>query len=382
MNQVYGRKETLAYAKNAKPGDQTVIVNWDLISEIPDQYEVKIVDVEFDPKNISAFFTNVGTEKNPKWYPHIDFMYKIAEARGVSGSDVEATILYEDVEIDEINMTETGQIVRKKVGYEVKKSSTVLEEDGTLRGSGERISMENAWETCVKAWHKEEKATQGYSPEIVKNGEFTYYKKKCTGAHYYVQSGQYSNATPLKYDTKWKRRCHFDEELSKALGKADSKVKSKCIREIVGLPTAFESHELQRGKITVTRVIRSRKILQAEAAANLSSMANGNQPQLESQEILFGSQEEKETTSPIQPSAQVKVPEPQTRYDQALEVLGFYISEKLMPDNAIAAAQETLDWLNNNPNAESSQYWGNVTNRIKSIESQVAQDFRKNHSIY
>ena len=275
---IYGVASTIKEARAAKPGNQTVLVNWEAIEELPDQFEVKMVKVEFDPKNLDKFFTNVGSKTKPKWYPHIDFMYKIAEARGVTGNDANLDPIYEDVEIDEINMTKTGRIVKKKVGYVCKKSACVLNEDGTNRTSGERVSIENSWEKCVKMWHNEEAATQGYSPELVKDGEYEYFGKK-TGKHYFKINGKYKNATPLKYDTKWKRQCSFDEELDKAAGKADSKSKSKAIREVVGLPTGFESEDLKEGRFIFAKIRRSREILQLESAANLTRISAGKQQQ-------------------------------------------------------------------------------------------------------
>lgn len=381
MSKIYGDKDTIKQAQNAKPGDSTIIVNWDAIKEIPDQYEVKIAKVEFDPLNLDKFFTNVGTKFEPKYYPHIEFMYKIAEARGVMGSDAISETIYEDVEIDEMNMTSTGQIMkRKKVGYMVKKSAYVLEEDGTTRPSGERISIENAWEECVKAWHKEEKLTEGYSPAIVKDGEYEYYKKEYTGKHIMVQNGKYLNAVPLKYDTKWKRKCHFDEALDKAHGKADSKAKSKAIREVVGLQTGFLPEDLATGRIIVSRVRRSREILQAESAARLTALSQGTQ-EPKAQSLLFGpsggTMEIVEDTEPE--------PEPvETNRDKLIKALEFYLNEKTveLDDETVKTVNIMLKWLNDTLEAESNdKYWEKAMGNLHAIEKGIPEFTRFNHGI-
>ena len=381
MSKIYGDEDTIKRAREAKPGDSTVIVNWDAIKEIPDQYEVKIIEVKFDPSNLEKFFTNVGTKYDPKYYPHIEFMYKIAEARGVSGGEAITETLYEDVEIDEMNMTTTGQIIKKKVGYMVKKSAYVLEEDGTTRPSGERISIENAWEECVKAWHKEEKLTEGYSPTIVKDGEYEYYNKKYTGKHYFIINGKYKNAVPLKYDTKWKRKCHFDDELAKSLGKADSKAKSKAIREVVGLQTGFLPEDLAEGRIIVSRVRRSRGILQAESAARLSALSNGTQEQKE-HTMLFGpSGGTIEMVEDTEPEIEIVTP---TNREKLIKALEYYLNEETVELNETdtGTVNTMLKWLNDTLEAESNEaFWNKAMGNLKKIESGIPEFARFEHGL-
>ena len=381
MSKIYGDEDTIKRAREAKPGDSTVIVNWDAIKEIPDQYEVKIIEVKFDPSNLEKFFTNVGTKYDPKYYPHIEFMYKIAEARGVSGGEAITETLYEDVEIDEMNMTTTGQIIKKKVGYMVKKSAYVLEEDGTTRPSGERISIENAWEECVKAWHKEEKITEGYSPAIVKDGEYEYYNKKYTGKHYFIINGKYKNAVPLKYDTKWKRKCHFDDELAKSLGKADSKAKSKAIREVVGLQTGFLPEDLAEGRIIVSRVRRSRGILQAESAARLSALSNGTQEQKE-HTMLFGpSGGTIEMVEDTEPEIEIVTP---TNREKLIKALEYYLNEETVELNETdtGTVNTMLKWLNDTLDAESNEaFWNKAMGNLKKIESGIPEFARFEHGL-
>jgi len=381
MSKIYGDEDTIKRAREAKPGDSTVIVNWDAIKEIPDQYEVKIIEVKFDPSNLEKFFTNVGTKYDPKYYPHIEFMYKIAEARGVSGGEAITETLYEDVEIDEMNMTTTGQIIKKKVGYMVKKSAYVLEEDGTTRPSGERISIENAWEECVKAWHKEEKITEGYSPAIVKDGEYEYYNKKYTGKHYFIINGKYKNAVPLKYDTKWKRKCHFDDELAKSLGKADSKAKSKAIREVVGLQTGFLPEDLAEGRIIVSRVRRSRGILQAESAARLSALSNGTQEQKE-HTMLFGpSGGTIEMVEDTEPEIEIVTP---TNREKLIKALEYYLNEETVELNETdtGTVNTMLKWLNDTLEAESNEaFWNKAMGNLKKIESGIPEFARFEHGL-
>lgn len=377
---IYGDANTIKEAKAAKPGNQTVLVNWEAIEELPDQFEVKMVKVEFDPQHLDKFFTNVGSEKKPKWYPHIDFMYKIAEARGVIGSDANMQPIYEDIEIDELNMTQTGVIIKKKVGYSCKKSAYVLTEDGTERPSGERISIENSWENCVKMWHKEEKATHGYSPEIVKDGEYTYYSKTYTGKHYFTINGKYKNATPLKYDTKWKRQCSFDEELDKAAGKADSKSKSKAIREVVGLPTGFESEDLKEGRFIFAKIRRSREILQLETAANLSRISAGKQAQEDPVKLLFKA--EPDIVQDEKPESEPE-PELEPARDRLINALKKYIENDCIPDDKMGGINTMLEWLEKTNDAENNKtFWNKAIKNIKDLEKNIPEEFLIDHKLY
>lgn len=383
MSKLYGDEETIKLAKAAKPGDNSVLVNMELVKELPEEFEAGVVKVSFDKQNIDKFFTNVGSKQKPKWYPHIEFMYKIAEARGISGSELIAEPIYEDVEIDEMNRTLTGQIIKKKVGYIVKKSASVLNEDGTIFNSGERVSIENAWEECLAAWHKEEKATKDYTTVI--DGEYTAYNRKQNGRHYVVVNGQYSNAVPVKYETKWDRKCHFDEVLDKSLGKADSKAKSKAIREIVGLPTAFATEDLNKGYIIVSRIRRNRDILKLETAAKLSYLSGGGKPK---PNLLFGEMEEdlevvetieqKIDTAPnAEPVPVSETKTPKQFLIESLETYGKNISEDL-----VETVDNILAWLDKTETPETTPFWTKAINLLKRIEEDMPEDFRVKHGLY
>lgn len=390
MSKIYGKEDVINRAKSAKPGDMTMMINWDAIEELPDEFEPHVNAVKFDPKNLDKFFTNVGSDKYPKWYPHIEFMYKIAEARGVKGSEVIAEPLYEDVEIDEMNMTTTGMLMKKKVGWVVKKSAEVLEEDGTMRTSGERISVENAWENCIKLWHKEEAATQGYSTEIVKDGEYTYYKKQYTGKHYIVQNGQYKNAVPIKYDTKWKRKICFDEALDKALGMADSKAKSKAIREVVGLPTGFSSPDLASGEIIVCKIRRSRMIMKAETAAKLAYMSRGGGHSNEPIELLFNNDPkgipEPTINAPVEPLDSQPFEEyepPKTQKELFIAAIDQYNQAGQIPEVMMETAEGMIRWVESQDKPEENvKYWGKALENLTQIENEIPEDYRIKHGLY
>ena len=370
MSKIYGDENTIKLVNEKKPGDNSIMVNLELVRNLPDEFEVGVVKVPFDNKNIDKFFTNVGTQSNPKWYPHIEFMYQIAEARGITGSTVSVEPIYEDVEIDEQNMTTTGQIIKKKVGYMVKKSAEVLNEDGTFYNPGERVSIEHAWQDCLTAWHKEEKATEGYSNVI--DGEYEAFNKKQYGKHYVVVSGKYKNTFAVKYGTKWERKCHFDEVLDKAVGKADSKAKSKVIREVVGLPTAFATEDLQKGYIIVSRIRRSRDILKLETAAKITYLSNGGQPK---PNLLFGELEDDVTVVEHEPVPVTK--SPKQWLIESLETYGKNISDEL-----VDTAGKVLEWLDKTEAPETTTFWVKAINLLKTIEEDVPEDFRVKHGLY
>jgi hypothetical protein len=368
MSNIFGAEDTIKKAKAARPGDPTVLINWDLINDLPEEFEAKISEVKF---NVDEDFTNIGTDSKPKYYPKTKLMYKIADAIGLSG-DSESIIepIYEDVEIDEMNMTTTGMIIRKKVGVRVQKRSYILAEDGAKRYSSVRSGKHNAWENCLKVWHKEEKTTKGYS--LCKDGEFTYYNKKQHGKFYEVVSGKYTNQYPVKYATKWDRKCYFDDEMDKAEGQADTKAHLKTIRELAGLTTGFLPQDLRDGRFIFQKIRRSRESLKMETAVRLSNI--GKEPAKETK-LLFGSEPKEDIV--VDPE-----PEPVSKtlkqiLIETIESYGQSITEEMQD-----TVDSLLSWLDKTDNPEESKYWTNGINLLKQIEQDMPEEFRVKHGLY
>jgi hypothetical protein len=136
MSRIFGEKETIEAAQKAGPGDKTVYINWDAIRELPDEYEVVISKVEYNPKNLEIDFSSVG---NGFYMPQPQLMYRIAEAKGIRGGEKSISEpIVEDTDINPMMCKgiETPPQFRKMiVGRRVRKYSLVLEEDGTERRS-------------------------------------------------------------------------------------------------------------------------------------------------------------------------------------------------------------------------------------------------------
>ncbi len=367
MSKIYGDKDTIKRAQAAQPGDKTVYINWDAIRELPDQFEVKIVDVKFTEDD----FTNVGSKKTPSWYPKTSLMYSIAEARGVSGALNSITeTVYEEIDISEMYMDGKHQIMRKKVGYIVKKASCVLNEDGTERHSSVRHGVFNAWEECTALWHKEEKATEGYNAKLLKaypSGD-KYYE--------YTWDGKV-NKKSLKYDTKWKRTSHFDELMDVAFGQADTKAHLKTIRELAGLPTGFTTEDLKPGLFTFAKITRSREALQLDQAAHLNSIEKGGTGK--PQKLLFGSG----TIETVEETEPEKEPE-ETNREKLIKAFDYYLNEKdiELTDKDRDSVTNTLAWIKDNAEAESNiPFWKKAIKNLTIIEGPLPEFARFDHGI-
>lgn len=239
-------QEVAQYLQQAKPGDRAVYVNMDAIRELPEQFEVVVTKVEYDKNNLANDFSNVGTKDTPSWMPDPQLMYKIAEAKGISGTDIShSESIVEEVDINPMlrkPMDSSPTLRKMVVGKRVTKQSYVLQDDGTERRSSVCTIEYNVWERCLEAWSKEESYTDGYT-----------------------KPGQYSN----KYDTMYKRRAHFDTEMKFAQPKAETKANLKTIRELAGMMTGFAPADLKTGFLIFSRVRRSSDSLKVEAAAQL-----------------------------------------------------------------------------------------------------------------
>lgn len=353
-NKIYGDDATIKRAKAAKPGDKTVLINWDAIEELPDQYEIVVSEVKFD---IAKDFSDVG---NGNYMPAPDLCYKIAEAKGIKGcGNAHIEPIYEDVDTSEMTMADIPVLQKMLVGYRCSKQSTVTEEDGTERPSSVCTIDYNVWNRVTEMWATEEKYTDGYS-----------------------RKGKYDN----KYDTKWKRKSHFKSELKFAMQKAETKAHVKTIRELAGLMTGYRAIDLKEGRMIFAKVRRSRKILQAEAAAHLVALSNGKQDS-EPIDLLFGAEPAKiadtitETTSGKGiPASVVNNNTIKTPKERVLEAIDKYKGS--IDDSLIDRTDALVSWIDGQDSPETTPFWANVIDHLKAIEDSIPEDFRVEHGLY
>lgn len=349
MSKIYGDENTIKKAREAKPGDNTVLINWEAIADLPDEYEAIISEVKF---KISDDFSDVG---NKTYMPTPALHYKIAEARGIHGGSNSITNpIYEDVDINQMNMVDTPFFTKMLVGYRSMKYSTVMEEDGTERRSSACTIDYNVWNRCLELWTKEEMYTEGYT----KPPKF-----------------------PSKYDTKWKRKSHFQTELKFAMQKAETKAHEKTIRELAGLMTGYKESDLRSGCLIFAKIRRSRKILQAETAARLTHLASGGHPK---PNLLFGELEDDvkiieqdNTVDNVVVEETTEVKTPKQWLIESIETYG-----KNIPESLTDTADAVLKWLDKTENPETTTFWGKAINLLKTIEEDMPEDFRVKHGLY
>ena len=343
MSKIYGDENTIKKAKAAQPGDNTVLINWEAIADLPDEYEAIISEVKF---KISDDFSDVG---NKTYMPTPALHYKIAEARGIHGGSNSITSpIYEDVDINQMNMIDTPFFTKMLVGYRSMKFSTVMEEDGTERRSSACTIDYNVWNRCLELWSKEEMYTEGYT-----------------------KPSKFGN----KYETKWKRKNHFQTELKFAMQKAETKAHEKTIRELAGLMTGYKETDLKSGCLIFAKIRRSRKILQAETAARLVNLSNGGKP---SQNLLFEQDVEVVEHEPEpEPNAVPETKTPKQWLIESIETYGKNISDSLTD-----TADAVLKWLDKTEAPETTTFWAKAINLLKTIEEDMHEDFRVKHGLY
>lgn len=374
MNQkIYGDANTINEAKNAKPGDRSVYINWDAISELPAEYEVVVTQVNYDPKNLDNDFTQVGTDRNPSWYPTTQLMYKIGEACGISGGHADSAPITEEVDINPMlrkPLDAEPTYRRMTVGRSVTKQSSRLMEDGSLLYSSVCTSEYNAYERCLELWSKEEMYTDGYT-----------------------KKGRYDN----KYETSYQRRAHFDAEMKHAHAKAETKAHTKTIRELAGLPTGFDPKDLTSGVLIFARVRRSREVLQMETAARLSAISQGHNPGEAPARMLFGptvedtppsSEPSHAEPSHVEPEPTFTPPPPEpepvkkTKREELISVLKYYQTEKLITPDLDDTVFNVIAWLNNTPDAEKQdEWWAKAMSILKMVEDKVPAEGRITHNL-
>lgn len=388
MSRIYGDKDAIAAAKRAKPGDKKVYINFDAINELPEEFEVVVSKIEFDPKNLDADFSDVG---NGHYMPQPQLMYRIAEAKGIRGCQDSITEpVIEEVDINPLLMKGLGEqpIMRKMcVGRKVSKQSKVVEEDGTERSSSLCTCIYNVWERCKELWSREEMDTNGYDDKIVKTGEYEYFGKKKYGPHY--KKGQY--VFEIKYNLPLKRQLHFDSEMKFAHAKAETKAHEKTIRELAGLMTGYKKNDLSEGKLYFAKVRRSREILKAESAARLSALSKGKQIEQKPQVSLFGPGEIEEQITQVNPvdfpvveEKKESILKDKPKWEQFIEVINHYSEENIIPTDIKKSVEKAFDWVFSGKEKaeEHTEYWEKAINILRALENDIPKLGKIEHNLY
>ena len=361
MTRIIGDPETIKRVENAKPGDKSMYINLDAIRELPDEYEIVLTEIRFDPKNLKADFSDVG---NKTWMPTPQLMYRIAEAKGIHGGEKSISEpVIEDIDINPLLMaplTQAPTIQRRTVGRKVTKYSTVVEEDGTLRRSSPCTCLYNVWERCCEAWSKEEFYTDGY---------------KKAGAY------------PNKYDTPLKRKLHFDSEMKFAHAKAETKAHEKTIRELAGLMTGYSETDLKDGRLVFAKVRRSAMALKLETAARVDAIRRGVSAPAPV-EALFGAEPAAQIEAPPPSDIEFAPPEPEpvaqkSKRDEMLAVLQVYKAENRVPVDDMKAVDSMIAWLDKTPDADTNPthaaWWSKCVKNLETIEQKIPAVGRLEH---
>lgn len=363
--------------KNAKPGDPVCYVNLDAIEALPDQFQATLGVVDF---NKAADFTNVGSDKYPNWYPGTRLMYDIANKRGISScGEIEVEAIYETVDISLMELAPNPCPMQKKTGYIVKKTGFVVQEDGTSQ-TVQEAGIDNAWDEAVKLWTKEELACDGYTKTVEDKYKRKGYNAEWNGALTFKE---------YKYDTKYKRRSHFQDLFDKSFGMATTTAWLKVIRRLAGLKTGYTDAELSEGKFYFAKITKSTGAIKAEAAARLTALSHGIENNGASR-ALFGPSEpaapEPRNVTPPPGYAPPPTPSPETlaaqdaapvdQREELIRVLKVYDSMKLVD----ATNKETFDkmsaWLEVTADAATSPFWIKAIGVLTDIELAVPDAMR------
>ncbi len=389
MSQIYGDPETIKRAGSAKAGDKSMYINMEAIRELPDEYEAVITEVKFDPNNLDADFSDVGSGN---WMPQTQLMYRIAEACGISGGDRSVSKpVIEEIDINPLlmlGMTEVPTVRRMTVGRSVTKFSTRMQEDGTLRASSSCDAEYNVWDRCLEQWAKEEEQTDGYDEKKV--GTFPSGDKFFT-AEWTKDNKVQTKKIPLKYDTMYKRRTHFQGEMKFAHAKCETKAHTKTIRELAGLMTGYSTADLKAGKLTFAKIRRSRESIKAEAAARLTAISRAGSQGEEPTALLFGPQDAREAEVPVAAASEEEtvefiVPEEEPekpKRDQLLAVLKVYNENGMIVPAYVEAGKAMIGWLEANETAEDrTELWEKAVGNLHLIEEKIPEEGRITHTIY
>lgn len=366
---IKGDEQTVKRIMEAKPGDPCVYVNMEAVMHLPDDVEPVPVVVKFDPLKD---FEDIGDEGKPSFYPIPKLMYLIAQERGISqiGNTITET-LYEEVNISEQEMSPVPVIMKMKVGYSCTKTGATLGDDNTQIVRTHSKSF-NAWDKCRKAWSTEEMYTEGYS-----------------------KLSKYPN----KYDTKWKRRNHFQKMLQHAWSVVDTQSWLKCIRDCACMLTGYQMDQIKEGKFYWIKIRRSEAIRKLETAARLDCIRNGGgapaltqqaKPQIEEKPIiqieekpLFTDFESSPEPEPVKGKESEKET---TQRDKLIMTFQYYIEKGLIPnknDEWLIAIKKMLSWLEKNKDAEmqTAKFKSSVDN-LKMLEKSIPAEGRLNHGLY
>jgi predicted SnoaL-like aldol condensation-catalyzing enzyme len=255
------------------PNKKNNYINYDVIDSLPDGWEISISEFKFDPNKIDEYFTNLGSYKKPSWYPKTETMYKIGDMIGAEGTKYTMTDwITEEVDINPILMKPIAAepTMRKMiVAARVTKISKVRCEDGNFRQSTPESNEFNFFDRACLEFLNEEEVTDSYKKH-----------------EKYRDSGK---DIPFKFNTPVKRQKRLVELKKFAVQQAGTKATCKTIRVLAGIPTGFETKDLQDGKLVFMKYIKSKKVQKLELAAHLDAIRQGNTGNIENATSdLFG----------------------------------------------------------------------------------------------
>jgi len=361
---IKGDPQTIKRAQSAPAGDSSVYINFDAIKELPEEYEVVVTAVKYDPKKLDISFADVGSKAQPSWYPMPELMYKVAEACGISGSEEsETSPVTEEIDINPMLMKGPEQAPtyrRKTIGRSVSKRSSRIMEDGTPIWSSLCTAEYNVWERCLENWSKEAMYSEGYTlPSTSKYG--------------------------FKYDNTYKRQANFDTEMKFAHAKAETKAYSKTIRELAGMPTGYKPSDLIKGELIFARIRRSSLALKMETAARLQAISQGV-GQSTAQTQLFGPPVDEEVAPimDVEPCPDdFEAPyEPVEEKDPEIIAVFKYYLPSITDEKGKESATKTLDWLEKNKeNLQANKsFYAKAVKNLAGIEEAIPEAFRIEHS--
>jgi len=290
------------------------------------------------------------------YQPTPELMYKIAEACGISGSEASESLpIIENIDINPMlckSMEEPPTFRQMIVGRSVSKRSSRIQEDGTSIWSSLCTSEYNVWERCMELWSKEESYCDGYSV---------------------------ASKYPPKYDSKYKRRAHFDSEMKFAHAKAETKAHLKTVRELAGLPTGYKPADLTSGVMVFSRIRRSRETLKLETAARLQAISTGGQ----SRQLFSLPPAEN-----IEPSPEIiaeDIPEdiaPEHEIPVLARALMQYLDDVTDPEIK-GRMDNAIKWIESDPEYEANtRYYQRSIELLKLIEKDVPKEMRFAHTLY
>ena len=348
-SRIIGNEDMLKRAKSAQPGDKTTLINFELINELPDEFEPMLVTVTF---KFPDDFSKVG---NDAYIPTADLMYRIAEAKGISSyGDSIVEPVYQDVDWSLLTLDDQPNIQRIKVGYSVTKRSCVMQEDGTSRISSPCTIEYNAWDYCVALWMNEEKYTEGYT----------------------------KNNDKAKYNSKYARKAHFygEQGIKFAQRKAETKAYLKTIRELASMTTGYKSSDLASKSFMFIKIRRSSSVLKMETAARLAALSSGAEYKAPE---LFGEQPSRQIEAPSQDIIQQPEPEQTTPIDiKLLEVFSYYKKNDVIPPEQLDGINAVIKWLEDeNQDHTNERFLEKAIEKLKELEETIPEMMKMEYDI-